>query len=258
MKIQLVSDLHLEFRAFTFKRNQKADAIVIAGDFGPLPGPKVLPRIRQVLQATRNTPTMIVLGNHDYYYSTFADTKQAWKELLTEFPNVHLLDESSHMVGDVMFVGGTLWTDFQLFDPDIPANHAMHYARRGISDFVGCIGHEGRLLDPTDLVHIHARTKSYIQEIVMVEEYPEVVAVTHFMPSVQAISPYWLQNGRPLNPYFCSNCEDLMVPNLKAWLFGHTHTSADVQVGPTRLVCNPRGYSDAENPGFSSQLLVEI
>jgi hypothetical protein len=36
---------------------------------------------------------------------------------------------------------------------------------------------------------------------------------------------------------------------------GHTHSPFDYQVGATRIVCNPKGYS-GENPNFDPALTI--
>ena len=33
------------------------------------------------------------------------------------------------------------------------------------------------------------------------------------------------------------------MPGVDVWMHGHTHSSVDMEIGQTRVVCNPRGYS---------------
>ncbi len=42
------------------------------------------------------------------------------------------------------------------------------------------------------------------------------------------------------------------------WVHGHTHYSFDYMVGNCRVICNPRGYSNIDNPDFNPNLVVEI
>lgn len=254
MKIQLISDLHLDFRPFTLKVNPQADVVVIAGDFGPIH--QVVGRVTNLIQDLGDKETVIVLGNHDYYHEKLGEAINHWHGLFDWQENIHMLLDCGITIQGVRFAGGTLWSDFKLREPDLSQEQAMAYARRGINDF-NLIAHDsGRILDPKDCVEMHGWTRSSIVEAL--EGDLPVVAVTHFMPTMKAISPYWLKMGAPLNPYFCSDCEDLVQPRLKAWLFGHTHTSADLKIGETRFVCNPRGYSADENRAFDSQLLIEV
>ena len=43
------------------------------------------------------------------------------------------------------------------------------------------------------------------------------------------------------------------------WVHGHTHTSFNYTIGPTRVVCNPLGYQTAGelNVNFDENLTVE-
>ena len=61
------------------------------------------------------------------------------------------------------------------------------------------------------------------------------------------------------NPFFASNLDDLII-NSRAdlWVFGHTHSSHDYKIGDTRMICNPRRYSNGDKTGFDSGLVVEI
>ena len=82
--------------------------------------------------------------------------------------------------------------------------------------------------------------------------------MTHHLPSQQCVAPQ--HKDSPLNPFFVCDMEDLILerqPSL--WLFGHTHSSVDIQIGKTRLLCNPFGYADYEaNPLFSNRLIIEV
>lgn len=256
MKIQLISDLHLASRPFTLKRAPAADVVVIAGDFDPIFRHEH--RIRAVLNGLDGGPGIIVLGNHDFYQSTMASALQQWTKLLESYPNVQLLNDSSVVLQGVRFTGGTLWTDFALYEPDMPQKQAMHNAMLGISDFQTIWRGDGAgPIMPADLLPLHQSCVEHIEESICADNRPTVV-VTHFMPTARAIAPEWVTVGRPLNPYFCSNLEYLLRPNVKLWTFGHTHSSADFVVESTRFCCNPRGYTSRENPHWNDQLVLEI
>jgi hypothetical protein len=40
------------------------------------------------------------------------------------------------------------------------------------------------------------------------------------------------------------------------WVHGHIHEQRDYRLGPTRVVCNPRGTRDGH--GFDPELVVEV
>ena len=63
MKIQILSDLHLEFSEHKFNvKNTDSDIIVLAGDVGV--GNSALPFIDKLL-CDHSKPIIYILGNHD-------------------------------------------------------------------------------------------------------------------------------------------------------------------------------------------------
>ncbi len=83
----------------------------------------------------------------------------------------------------------------------------------------------------------------------------DVTVVTHHMPSFSLISPRYADN--PLNICFASNCEKLMLPNVKAWIYGHTHNACSGMFGNTLVACNSRGYPHESIPGFDTMRTFE-
>jgi hypothetical protein len=83
------------------------------------------------------------------------------------------------------------------------------------------------------------------------------VVITHHAPLVQV---------RPAQPYlraiagaFTTDLTALMGgERIALWLFGHTHRRADVDIGGTRVLSNPRGYPRQPVPSFDPDLVVEL
>lgn len=255
MRIQYLSDLHLESHAFTLKVRPDADVLVLAGDLAPA---KHSARFEKLLTQTGDKPTVIIYGNHEFYNSRMEDTKKERRALCLRYPNIHLLDDSWVILNGVQFIGTTLWSDFKLpfthqglyrSDPTL----AQAIAAQGISDF-SRIAYNDRLLRPDDVALFHKQARHLI-DVRYPSPWPTVV-VSHFLPSPLSICPQF--KSSTLNPYFASNCEDLMGGNVKAWIHGHTHGSCSYLVNGTRVACNPRGYNDSENPAFNSQATIDI
>ena len=36
--------------------------------------------------------------------------------------------------------------------------------------------------------------------------------------------------------------DDLFVPTIKTWIYGHTHTGSEVEYRGIKFLCNPIGY----------------
>ena len=85
------------------------------------------------------------------------------------------------------------------------------------------------------------------------------VVITHFPPTLEAID-LELYEGDPNNGYFINDAEPLVREvGAKLWVAGHTHSPFDYQVGPTRVVGNPRGYPfEPARPGFTATKTIEV
>ena len=85
------------------------------------------------------------------------------------------------------------------------------------------------------------------------------VMITHWPPTKAAIHPRF--EGDELNPYFINDREDLVrAISAKLWVSGHTHEAYDYEVGPTRCIGNPTGYSGdyRQSRLFRPDKVVEI
>lgn len=255
MRIQYLSDLHLESCAFTLKPRADADVIVLAGDIASA---KHTTRFEKLLIETMGKPTIVLYGNHEFYGSRIEDVKKEREAICKRYPNVHVLDNSSVLIKGVLFVGTTLWSDFMLpfnFRGKYESNQylAFEIALQGIADFQR-IAHNGIMFRPDMAASMHAEARQAIWSCKH-SGLPTVVC-THFLPSPLSIDPQFKDSM--LNSYFASNCEDLMGLNVKAWIHGHTHASCGYRVNGTLVACNPRGYKNGENPKFDSQAVIDI
>ena len=110
MKIQILSDLHTEFEHYTVKMVEEADVLVMAGDFTVA---KLLGDLEAFAWSIKK-PIVYVAGNHDYYYGVFEKVNRKLKQLDSDLPNFHFLNNTRIEIGNVGFIGSTLWSDFDL------------------------------------------------------------------------------------------------------------------------------------------------
>lgn len=275
MRIRLLSDLHLEFTPFTLKP-AKADITVLAGDLA-CHTPLAQARLAHFLSELEG-PAVYVAGNHEYYghFESVDYIQSALRQTLTAFPNVKFLDRDRFDFGGYSFLGCTLWTDFtmvktsQRLGQPITPEQARTAAATGISDFhvvVSEVDAPGsgvkRLIIPDTMAAWHARDRAWLdREIAQAElESRKVVVVTHFLPHPVCVAPKYF--GSTLNPYFCTDCGDLMREPVKAWLHGHTHCSVSTKVNDVLIECNPRGCTYLrqklpENEEFKSIHILEL
>ncbi len=253
MKINVLSDLHLSVGALDRPAND-ADVVVLAGDIS---------RPRQAVDWALgfDKPVLYVPGNHEFYGGSIDGTIEELK-VLCAGTHVHLLDGGEVVLGNVRFVGATLWTDFELFAEPRSRVQAIDQALRLSRDFsrIRLNGAASDLFTPADSVSLFRRDASWLDSSLRAPHGGPTVVITHHAPSPMSVHPRYA--GSLLNASFVSDAEHLLgAHRASLWIHGHTHDSFDYQVNGTRVVCNPRGYSREgvnENPLFDPDLIVEV
>jgi len=281
MKIQIVSDLHLEFEDIYLKNECGADVLVLSGDIcvaedmrnQNLPAlswetmsdqgfgrAKRAMRYRDFFQRVsfQFPHTVYVMGNHEHYHGHFDTSYQILQSSLDSLniQNVHILDKGTKDINGVRFIGGTLWTDCNKGDP-LTQYHLEH----AMNDFrVIRIKKENfRKFLPKRTITEHIYTKEYISTVL--EGTPEdmpVVVCGHHAPSSMSIDDRYKHDTLMNGGYYSDLSEFILDrPKIKLWTHGHMHQSFDYTIGDCRVVCNPRGYHD-ENPKFNPNFVVEV
>ncbi len=248
MKIQLYSDLHIEFEEFEATVD-KADVIIFAGDVGVGEmGINWLKRLKT------DKPLLYVLGNHEYYrniYPTLTDKLLS----LAKDSNIHILENRNIVIEGVCFHGCTLWTDFEIYGNP----RADGYKCQGLmTDFrLIRVLPNYSTLKSHDVALIHRRSLSWLSESLAKSISKQNVVITHHAPSIKSVPGYYKNNT--VSAAYASNLESFILkhtPDL--WVHGHLHNSSDYQIDTCRVICNPRGYSGEFNPEFESEKIIEL
>jgi predicted phosphodiesterase len=253
MKLNILSDLHLALGALENPDND-ADAVVLAGDIAR-------PRDAAAWALRFSKPVLYVLGNHEYYGSSLDAAASELKQLCAG-SHVHVLDDSEVVLGDVRFLGSTLWTDFELFGDGEQKTAAVAAAQRLLRDFsrIRLDSSTDALFTPDAAAARFRRHARWLAAMLGKPHDGPTVVITHHAPSPDSIHPRFA--GSLLNACFVSDAQGLLGANrAQLWIHGHTHDSFDYRVHDTRVVCNPRGYvKDGvnENPLFDPNLVVEV
>lgn len=239
MKIRLLSDLHQEFfEDPQLYKSHGEDVLVIAGDLhvGAQACWSALKRFAE------NTPHVVyVPGNHEYYRTSIQEFDDYIKRF-SQNTNIHFLNPGTTKIGDVSFIGATLWTDFR------SDQFAKFICGRRISDF-----HVIRGFDTDACVRVHTQHLKYIKEA-----YSKIggkkCIITHFLPAVETIAAEF--QGPDLLNYYFANDLAAYIQDLQdtTWLFGHTHTPVDLELGTCRVVANPYGYN--KNPSWQEKFIL--
>jgi len=187
------------------------------------------------------------MGSHEFYGHDIPRLTQKLEEE-TAGTDIHVLENKAVEIGDVVFLGCSLWTNFALGnDPSIGAliaEGAMNDFKR-IRFFPGFTR-----LRAGHLRRIHADSVLWLQQQFEWYRCRKIVVLTHHAPSPKSIPAKWL--GDPLNCAFASNLEALL------WVHGHIHSQSDYQIGSTRVIANPRGYPNEEMTEFRPDFVIEV
>lgn len=252
MKIRLLSDLHHEFmsakeeKAQTYFEYRGEDVLVLAGDIAS-GSTNVMDSIKR-FKAAGFPEVVYVPGNHEYYGTSFRDFNAKMALKVMQRDDVYFLNPGCVEIGDVMFIGAPLWTNFR---GDI---HAKLAAKSMITDFRLIRGFR-----PEHAETMFNEQFAFIKQ--MYEMYPDhkKVIVTHFLPAVECIAPRF--RGPDLLSHYFANDLGGWISNLSntTWLFGHTHDKVDITIGDTRLIANPYGYfANETNKEFNDFLTIEV
>jgi len=256
MRLQLLSDLHLETEVYAPEPAPGAELLVLAGD---------VDSTWAGLEHFRDwpVPVLFVAGNHEFDQR---ETTQAWPALRERCTRLRLdlLECESRVRTDaqgkrVRFVGTTRWCDFDLFSP-AGRDRAMRAA--GYYMKLMRATRNGAAFDAAGVRDEALACRAWLAaELAQPSAgWDTTVAITHFAPSLRSADPRY--GAQPGTASFC-NADDDLLPHAALWLHGHLHCQHDYVVphasGSTRVVCNPRGHArKGEAAGHRPQLVLEV
>jgi predicted phosphodiesterase len=256
MRLQLLSDLHLETEHFDPEPAPGAEMLVLAGD------------IDSTWQALARfagwpRPVVFIAGNHEFDGRDLGAALPALRLRCAELGIVLLERESLVVVDDrgrrIRLLGTTLWSDFDLFGvrgraKAMRAGAYFMTVMRATRDGV-----------PFDVEGVRAEAqvcRAWLEAELtrQADGWDRTVVITHFAPSLRSADPrYGAKSG---TASFC-NADDDLIARADLWIHGHVHCPHDYHVaragGSTRVVCNSRGH---ERRGEAAQhrplLTIEV
>ena len=263
MKIQYVSDLHLELAGNSkyIKHNSLpvvGDILLIAGDTGYF-GTDQYKNMKFWKWCSENYKATIVCpGNHEFY--NYYDVKPLLgiSEVVgaPEFPvelapNVFLCYNSTVKIGDIDVIVSTLWGHIKEQD--------AYITEHSINDFFRIKWGEHKL-SAEKFNELNADCMMFITKAVAESQAKKKVVLTHHLPSPLLVSPEF-KNSNANGAFMCDMTSYIMNSDINYWVYGHSHRNIDYQIGNTRLVSNQMGYIDhRENQinGFVPNKFFEI
>ncbi|NRF69572.1 metallophosphoesterase [Aquincola sp. S2] len=258
MRLQLLSDLHLETETYDPQPLPGAELLVLAGDidatwaaFDQFKGWPV--------------PVLMVAGNHEF---DGRELDEAWPRLRERCAEcgIRLLERESLVLTDaggqrVRFIGTIRWSDFDLFGATRrpQAMRAASYFLRLMDSRLG-----GEALDAERLRAESLACRDWLAAALAGPNdgsWDSTIVITHFGPSLRSGDPrFGSQSG---TASFC-NADDALIPLADLWLHGHLHCRHDYLVprpgrAPARVVSQALGLQrKGEDRGFDPTKLIEL
>ena len=272
MKIQLLSDLHLEVHPqFVPEPAPDADLLVLAGDIGSYQNDSQvagdnfgLERFSPLPQwGGWPTPVVFVPGNHEYDMQDFDAAHDRLRRTCDRL-GLLWLERETLVLDGVRFVGTTLWSDF-----DALADHEQctdltrrlrlrQKAFRAANFYLAKTG-TSRAGTPWLAEPMREQAlacMAWLEDALARPFDGPTVAITHFAPSLRSADPRYGQV--PGTAGFC-NALDALLPQAQLWLHGHLHCPVDYTHHGCRVVANPLGYAHkGEQLLFDAQRLLRL
>ncbi len=257
MRLQLLSDLHLETEAYAPEPAPGAELLVLGGDVDSTWDGLALFRDWPV-------PVIFVAGNHEFDQRDLTDTWPALRARCDQL-GIRLLERESAVVTGadgrrIRFVATVRWCDFDLFGAA-----GRPKAMRAATYFMRVMRatQDGEPFGPEAVRREALACREWLAgELSRPNDgWDATVVLTHFGPSLRSGDPRY--GRQPGTASFC-NADDDLMPGADVWIHGHLHCRHDYVVSHddgrrTRVVCNARGHAHrGEAEGYDGLYVLEV
>lgn len=239
MKIQIVSDIHIEFPQNKYEIYERlepcADILVIAGDLCPFHHLDSIGSYTENYEAkefiewaqSKWKRVIRVTGNHEYWRCRFQ--QKSHKQTIGNFTT---LSQGTIKYGDVTFICATGYGTFKKSDEPLICKN-----------FIDMDMSKDQTLTYDVYKKMGEKHRKFIMDGVR-NATGKVVIVTHHMPSHQLIDDEFKQYVDS-NFYFAMDYDDFLTKyqdKIDCWIYGHSHRFRDEVINGVRTVRNPFAY----------------
>ena len=253
MKIQFISDLHLEFtknRRYLNKHPLEAagEILIIAGDTGYL-GTKEYDNYPLWDWASKNfKEVFVLLGNHEFYAGY--DLGKIPENFVGEIrKNIHYYYNGIVEYGDITFIFSTLWTKI--------SEESKKNCEEDLLNFSEVV-YNGKKFTVDDYNNEHEKCVKFLKNAVENCKSKHKIVVTHHVPTFEIVAPEF-KDSKIKDCFNADLTEYIKNSDIDYWIFGHIHRNIEKQIGKTKLICNQLGYTfEGEGKDFSNNRCIEI
>ena len=267
LKIQIVSDTHLEFRNEEFAKIliPSAPILCLLGDICVCGNVEDFTKFKKFIMylSTRFEYIFFITGNHEYYTAgnnditpavTIKGINKAIKKFMDPIKNVFFMNNKSKKITmngkDYVFIGSTLWT-YIAPDNRMIIEHRMNdytyiYVDEKASPLVDAV----RKFRVDDMVEMHNKSVKFIKsEIKKIKKDEIGILLTHHKP---------IKEEGPADQAYESDLANILIREpLKLAAYGHTHVKYDKLINNVRVVSNPKGYI-SQKTNYNPKFFVEL
>ena len=250
MHFQLVSDLHLDYNPVEDAYEDpmqyispSSNYLILAGDVGSL---YLYSALRAALEkiCLHFKVVLYVAGNHEYYVQKTSDERLLIDELsarlhkLSDIKGLYVLDRKSAIIGDICFVGCTLWSQPYMCVPKYIVR--IH----GITD--------------TLYETLHRNDLNYISTMIDYcrGENLRMIVITHHSPSFKTIENCKSRSKRPT--LYATDLDRIIKHPIELWCHGHTHNNMDIKIGGVPVISNQRGKTSEKIRSYRKDKIIII
>jgi len=256
MKIQYVSDLHLEFREdfknlFTFS----GDILLLCGDICVIAEKKFYNMFIDFIKyiSPKYKYIVHVPGNHEYYTNgkniiTMIKVNTMLKKIEKLITNYKFLNCNTFTINNnnkkkITFIGATLWTH-------IPKQYGEEI-EKGMNDYLYIYKKPDELINYKYINRLHNKHKKYIINEIENNKNDKIVLMTHHKPIFDNI------HKNTISYAYEVPLQDCISINVSLAVFGHTHEHYDKTINGVRYVSNALGYP-YQHTNFDKKLTIDI
>ena len=229
MKIQVISDIHLEQRKIFPKIKPQCDYLFLVGDIGKLNNKLY----DEFLHYCCDNWKLIfyVLGNHEFYHNKkpYDVLYDEYEKYIDTFNNIILLNKQVCHLEEFQILGCTLWSNPSII---FGLNDFKHIKEKKKNR---------KYQLSLDTFHqMHDTDKKWLFE--NYDDEKKTIIITHFPTCVNGVE----NNACIHNMYTSYFTNDLGLDNIEKLICiaGHTHYSYDFVENKIRYIANQYGYEN--------------